>query len=77
MLLHRPAYHVEHDKPFPRADETQEMYEERYKRWEGLCEQLKAKVELFVVRNSYGRTGAVQLDFDVENMSFIASKATQ
>ncbi len=70
ILLHREAHYIEHDKPFPRVDETADEYAERYKRWEGLCERLGSNVELMVARNSSGPTGSINLVFDKERSSY-------
>ena len=64
MFIFREEYYVEREQPVQRADEKEEHFHDRQRRWEQRREAVKNKAEVIVAKQRHGPTGGVNLFFE-------------
>ena len=70
IFVYREGYYLERDKPIKRSNEQEEVFQERYKRWETTLEKIKHDSELIISKHRNGATGVISLYFEQEFTHF-------
>ena len=70
MFIFREEYYLSRGEPVPRADESQDRFEQRYEKWHQRLAQVAATAEVIVAKQRHGPIGKVRLQFTGETTKF-------
>ena len=64
MFVYREIYYLERSEPVRRAAETDEKYNERFRKWEEDKNKLRNKALLILAKHRHGGLGDIDLSFE-------------
>jgi len=70
MFVFREEYYLERHPPQQRADEAEDRYGERYRKWQERFEARHGLAEVLVAKQRHGPIGSITLRFEAETTSF-------
>lgn len=70
MFIFREEYYLSRLQPTKLADEADEKYQDRVKKWQDNCEEVYGKTEVIVAKQRHGPIGTVRLRFTAETTKF-------
>ena len=64
MFVFREHYYLKNNEPIRRANETDEKFNERFRKWEKDVVDLEKKAELIIAKQRHGSLGSIDLSFE-------------
>ena len=64
MFVYREQYYLERAEPQPKADESDERFNERFSKWQANCDRVHNIAEVLVAKQRHGPIGNVKLHFE-------------
>ena len=70
MFIYREQYYLERAEPQQKPEEDSHKHQERYVKWQALCEQAHNLAEILVAKQRHGPIGTVKLHFEADFTHF-------
>ena len=64
LFVFREHYYIKNSVPVQRQNETEDKFNDRYRKWEKSLVDLEKKAELIIAKQRHGSLGTVDLSFE-------------